>query len=99
MRRPAPFGTFLVGVLLTMVTLGFYWAWFSVNLRKFYDRHTRFVVGGRAYALDFTGTGGELFVLALVNRILITLTFGIYWFWARVKTFQWEYSRTFARLG
>jgi uncharacterized membrane protein YjgN (DUF898 family) len=91
------FGTFIVGMLLTGVTLGIYAFWHAVNLKKFFNQNTRVIIHGRAYALDFSGTGGELFVIKLVNGILTTLTLGIYFFWAKVKELRWEYQNTLVK--
>jgi uncharacterized membrane protein YjgN (DUF898 family) len=32
-----------------------------------------------------------------VNGILTAVTYGIYWFWAKVKTIQWTYQNTVIR--
>jgi uncharacterized membrane protein YjgN (DUF898 family) len=91
------FGTFIGGAVLTGITFGIYASWFKVALSKFFDQNTRIMVNGRTYSIDFTGTGGDLFVLNLVNGLLTVITFGIYWFWAKVKMLQWQYSNTVIR--
>jgi uncharacterized membrane protein YjgN (DUF898 family) len=93
------FGKFIVGVLLTVVTLGIYKAWFDVEMQKFYDQNTRILIRGRAYSMDFTGQGGDLFVLRLVNGLLTVVTFGIYSFWARAKMLKWQYENSVVRGG
>jgi uncharacterized membrane protein YjgN (DUF898 family) len=42
----------------------------------------------------FHGTGGELFVIWLVNGILSSLTLGIYFAWGRAKLYHYFYSNT-----
>jgi uncharacterized membrane protein YjgN (DUF898 family) len=88
------FGTWLGGAFLTLITVGIYSSWFKVSLNQFYYRNTRITLHGRTYALDFKGTGGDLFVLKLVGGLLTALTFGVYWFWARVKVLAWQYQNT-----
>jgi uncharacterized membrane protein YjgN (DUF898 family) len=48
----------------------------------------------QAYQLEFKGQGAEYFGIILVNAILIGITFGIYYPWARVKQLQYVYSHT-----
>lgn len=43
---------------------------------------------------DFKGTGGELLRLWLVNSILTTLTFGVYFAWAKARMYHFFYSNT-----
>lgn len=91
------FGTFLVGMLLTMITFGIYSSWFQVKLMKFMSMHTEVSVGGRVYRGDFTGTGGDLFVLNLVGGLLTMITFGIYMFWYLAKSFEFQFNNTVYR--
>jgi len=44
--------------------------------------------------LKFTGNGGELFIIYLVNILLTMITLGIYSFWARVKVTKFFYQNT-----
>jgi uncharacterized membrane protein YjgN (DUF898 family) len=84
------FGTLIVGAILTGITLYIYFPWFQVNLLKFYAQNTRINVKGKSFGLAFNGTGGELFVIALIGGLLIPLTLGIYTFWyiAKVLSFN-----------
>jgi uncharacterized membrane protein YjgN (DUF898 family) len=91
------FGTYIGGMVLTYITAFIYLSWFKVSLKKFFDQNTRIMVNGRTYSVDFSGTGGDLFVLTLVNTILTVLTLGIYAFWAKAKMLKWEYSNTIIR--
>lgn len=84
------FVTFLVGYLLTLVTIGIYFAWFQVKMMKFFAENSRVVYQGRVYAGAFHGTGGEFFVLNLVGYLLTMITIGIYMPWYLIK--QWKFQ-------
>ena len=72
------FVTFIVGVLLTYLTLGIYGPWFQCKLIKFvYDNSAGTTAEGKEYQLKFTGTGGELFCTILVGYLLTIVTCGI----------------------
>ena len=86
--------TFIIGYLLTAITLGIYMAWFQVNLLKFNAEHTKFSVAGKRYTLRFDGQGGELFVIILVGYLLSIITLGIYFFWFMAKLLKWQASNT-----
>ena len=75
------FGTWIGGVLLTIITLGIYGAWFECNLSRFWLQNTRVGVRGAVWSGDFTGQGGDLFILKLVGGLLTSITLGIYSFW------------------
>jgi uncharacterized membrane protein YjgN (DUF898 family) len=91
------FGTFLAGVILTGLTLGIYGSWFKCNMTRFWNQNTRITLHGRTYAMDFTGQGGDLFVITLIGVLLMYPTLGIYWFWTKVKTLKWENENTVIR--
>ena len=76
--------------LLSIVTFYIYSAWAWVRLLKLRASHTR--INGKQ--VSFVGTGGQLFVICLVNIILIILTLGIYSPWAACKYFTWRASNT-----
>lgn len=67
----------VTGFLLTIVTLGIYGAWFSVDIRKYIVSHLRF--GNLSF--DFTGKGETLFWINLKMVLLMYPTLGIYSFW------------------
>lgn len=48
----------------------------------------------KQYPMQFTGTGGEYFVVWIVNIALTLVTFGIYSAWAKVRTLRWFYGHT-----
>jgi uncharacterized membrane protein YjgN (DUF898 family) len=45
-------------------------------------------------SLEFTGTGGEYFRIWIVNLLLIMITFGIYYPWAKVRKLKYFYNNT-----
>jgi uncharacterized membrane protein YjgN (DUF898 family) len=80
------FVTFLVGQLLTMITLGIYAPWFITNLIKFYaDNSIATTEDGTKYQLKYDGTGGSLLVTFLVGGLLCGITLGIYMPWFMCK--------------
>ena len=87
------FGTYLVGVILTMLTVGIYGAWFMTNMAKFFTDNTKCTgPDGRQYQLQYNGTGGALFVKVLVGYLLTMVTLGIYgpWFMCSLTKFILE---------
>jgi uncharacterized membrane protein YjgN (DUF898 family) len=84
--------TFIVGYLLTIVTLGIYMAWFQVKMIKFNADNTKINLNGQRFGLRFTGEGGELFVIILVGYLLSIVTLGIYMFWMMAKLIKWQLS-------
>jgi len=91
------FVTMLVGGLLCAITLYIYFAWFQVKLFKFFAGNTRVQLHGRSFAGDFTGTGGEMFVIVLVGYLLTMITFGIYGFWFMAKLLRFQLNNTVFR--
>jgi len=47
-----------------------------------------------AARLSFSGKGGELFGIYLINIFLSLVTLGIYYFWGKVKIRNYLFSRT-----
>jgi len=76
--------------LLSMVTLGIYAPWAWVRLFRLRASHT--FINGRP--MTFTGKGGRLFVLGLVNGLLTLITLGIYWPWAACRISRWKARNT-----
>jgi len=94
------FVTYLVGMLLTMITGGIYMPWFSVKMTKFFAEGTRITYQGRMFQGQFHGTGGELFVIMLLHGFLTVITAYIYLPWFLVK--QWEFdinNREYTEMG
>jgi uncharacterized membrane protein YjgN (DUF898 family) len=84
------FGTFIVGYVLTLITLGIYGAWFQVSLWRWFASNTRIHHQGRVFQGAFYGTGGELFLTFFIAALLVPLTLGIYgfWFYAKLTAFK-----------
>lgn len=94
------FVTYLVGMLLTMITAGIYMYWFQVKIMKFLAEGTRVNYQGRMFGGAFHGTGGEFFVINLLHGFLTMITFGIYASWFIVKQWQFQYNNLeFTELG
>jgi uncharacterized membrane protein YjgN (DUF898 family) len=72
--------------LLSILTLGIYFPWAWVRLFRLRASHTR--INGKS--MTFTGTGGQFFVLCLVNGLLTLITLGIYWPWAACRISDWK---------
>jgi len=89
------FVTFLVGYLLTLITVGIYAPWFICKLIKFFTNNTTATAqDGTRYRLHFEGTGGELFVTFLVGGLLSAITLYIYLPWFICKLRKVLYQRT-----
>lgn len=76
---------FFKGIFYTVITLGIYGAWFSMNLRNYVIRHIRF--GNLKF--DYRGKGSDYFVLNLKGYFLTLLTLGIYVFWWQRELFNY----------
>jgi uncharacterized membrane protein YjgN (DUF898 family) len=79
---------YIIGTLLTSVTLGIYQSWFTNQLRTYLIGNMRF---GSIY-FGYDGDGGELFWINFKGLVLSILTFGLYYFW-----YQAEYMNYFVR--
>ena len=94
------FVTFLVGYLLSIITLGIYVPWFMCKVHRFVLDHTRIMEGAAEVgSLAFTGTGGDLFVTFIVGCLLSIITLGIYSFWFVVKLLKFWFRSTEVTLG
>ncbi len=69
--------TYFVGMFLTIITLGIYGAWFTVNIRKYIVENIRF--GNINFG--FNGTGKSYFILLIKGYLLSIITLGIYLPW------------------
>jgi uncharacterized membrane protein YjgN (DUF898 family)/Flp pilus assembly protein TadD len=76
--------------LLTMITFGLYGAWAWVRVLRLKASHT--VINGRP--VSFTGTGGQLFVLWLINGLVSIITLGLYSPWAVCRYLKWRAQKT-----
>ncbi len=85
------FSTVLVHLfILSAITLGLYAPWAWVRIFKLKASHTTI----QDKQVRFVGTGGQLFVLGLVQGLLTLLTLGLYGPWAICKFFEWKARHT-----
>jgi uncharacterized membrane protein YjgN (DUF898 family) len=77
-------GIFVKGILLTIVTLGIYGAWFTINIRRYILSN---ISAGNARFV-YTGEGNDYFWLNVKGYVLTILTLGIYMFWWQKDQFD-----------
>ncbi len=92
-------GNFILGMILTFVTIGIYGCWFNVRMTKFWAENTRANVNGMTYSGDFTGTGGQLFGIFIVGYLLTLCTLGIYAFWFMTNMIRFSLENHVFRPG
>jgi len=80
------FWNFLKWIFLTIITLGIYSAWMSVNLRKYVYSNVK--AGDTEFKYDASGL--ELFIIILKGYFLTILTLGIYSFWWQKELFEFQ---------
>jgi uncharacterized membrane protein YjgN (DUF898 family) len=83
-------GVWVKGVLLSMVTLGFYSPIFQNRLQKYYTDKITF--GTLPFAYD--GAGREFFWIWVKGILLTIVTFGIYSFWFAASVNRFIFSHT-----
>jgi len=76
---------FFSGLFLTLVTLGIYGAWFTMNLRNYVLNKVRF---GTLH-FKYQGLGADYFILNLKGYFLTIITLGIYFFWWQKDLFNY----------
>jgi tetratricopeptide (TPR) repeat protein/uncharacterized membrane protein YjgN (DUF898 family) len=85
------FPTFFIHLfLIGTVTFGIYIPWAWVRLLRLRASHT--LLNGKA--VSFTGTGGQLLGLAIVQGLLTVITLGFYGPWAICKYCAWRAGST-----
>lgn len=82
--------TFIVGYLLTIVTLGLYMPVWLNKLRKITTDRSRF--GDHAFRYD--GDDFEVWVMSIKGFLLSIVTLGIYYFWFRAELSRYELAHT-----
>lgn len=89
-------GIFLIGSILTGVTLGIYYPFFQNDLREFLISNAYF--GNRSFTYE--GKGEELWKIYFWGILFSLFTLGVYypWFAARKQRYYWEHTR-FGTLG
>lgn len=76
---------FFRDLLFTVLTLGIYSSWLSMNLRAYTHRHIRF--GDVEFSNE--ASGSEYFLLNLKGYLLTLVTLGIYSFWWQKDIFNY----------
>lgn len=84
---------YYLGLFLTFITLGVYYAWFIVKLEKEVKNNSRF---GEA-EFEFTGDGGDVFVKVIIGYVLSLLTLGVYFFWMHAELLNYFNDNTFIK--
>lgn len=83
-------GWHILGVFLTLCTLGICYPWAVCMVYRWETRHT--VIDGRR--LEFDGTALGLFGLWVKWWILCIVTLGIYGFWVSISIRKWKAKHT-----
>lgn len=81
---------FVKGILLTVVTLGIYGAWFVMDLRRYIISNIK--VGNASF--HYHGNGSDYFWMNLKGYFLTLLTLGIYSFWWQRNMFAYFVNHT-----
>ncbi len=76
---------FLKGIFFTIITLGFYGPWLTINVRRYMLSNIRVGNAGFRYDAD----GSEYFWLNFKGYFLTIFTFGIYFFWWQRDIFRY----------
>ncbi|MDT3425925.1 uncharacterized membrane protein YjgN (DUF898 family) [Paenibacillus forsythiae] len=83
-------GWYILGGIVTFITLGICYPWAIVMLYRWRIEHT--VIEGRR--LRFDGTAVQLFGNWIKWWLLSIITLGIYSFWLSIKLEQWRVKHT-----
>lgn len=79
----------LVGYLLTVITFGIYGAWWMKDRFAYYvDNLSWEFEGGSRIQFRSTANGGDIFMLALTNILLLVFTLGLGYAWVEVRVFN-----------
>lgn len=76
---------FITGAFLSIITLGIYSSWFTIDLRKYIIGNIRF--GNIKFS--YHGKGDEYFWLNFKGVFLTYITLGIYFFWYAKNLFNY----------
>lgn len=81
----------LLGVIVTVLTLGICYPWAFCMKYNWEVKHT--VING--HRLQFNGTAAGLFVLWVKWLLLSVITLGIYLFWVNISLKKWKTRHTY----
>jgi uncharacterized membrane protein YjgN (DUF898 family) len=76
------FGPFMIAVILTPMTLGLYWLWYSAQRENYYWGQTSISTA----RFRCTLTGWKLFKLKAGNLLLLLVTLGLAWPWTLMRS-------------
>lgn len=81
---------YIVGGVISALTLGLYWPFFKIKTEKFWREHSWF----GDVQFRFSGIGKEIFGKYIWAIILTPLTLGFYLFWftAELKRYLWSHT-------
>lgn len=81
---------YIVGGVISALTLGLYWPFFKMKTEKFWREHSWF----GDVQFRFSGIGKEIFGKYILAIILTPLTLGFYLFWftAELKRYLWSHT-------
>jgi uncharacterized membrane protein YjgN (DUF898 family) len=84
----------LIVVFFSLITLGLYFFWGYVRLRRYIV--SNLYPQQSSQPMQFTGAGTEFFGVMLVNALLSMITFGLYalLMFGEVRTLKWDASNT-----
>lgn len=78
----------LKGYFLTFITFGIYFPWFMKNRTNYYINNIQIHQAEKTVRAKSNITGGDYFVLLIVNFFLVLFTFGLATPWATVRTMR-----------
>ena len=81
----------ILGVLVTVFTLGICLPWAFCMIYNWETKHT--IIEGHRLAFD--GSAFQLFGHWIKWLLLIIITFGFYSFWVNIKLTQWRIKHTY----
>ena len=79
---------FYKDLFFSIITLGIYSFWLTINIRKYTIGHTRY----GDVKFSYKGDGGTYFGLIIGGYFLTIITFGIYGFWWMKDLFNYYYT-------
>lgn len=77
--------SFFKWIFFTIISIGFYGAWMTINIRKYIIEHIR--MGNLRF--KYIGNGADFFILNLIGYFLTMITLGIYLFWWQKDLFAY----------
>jgi uncharacterized membrane protein YjgN (DUF898 family) len=82
----------LKGYLLSLITFGIYMFWWEADRFAFYVDNLSATKDGRELRFKSTATGGDFFVLMIVNLLILIFTLGIGYAWVVTRMMNFVLS-------